>query len=48
MEEEAGAGTGDEGLRSSVTCTSEPAALGAPHEEQKLADCDVALPQLGQ
>jgi hypothetical protein len=48
-EEEGGrAEPGDEGLRSSVTCTSDPAALGTPHEEQKLADCGVGLPQVEQ
>lgn len=41
-------GTGDDGLRSSVTCTSDPEEFGAPHAAQKRAAERRLLPQLAQ
>ena len=40
-------GTGDDGLRSSVTCTSAsaPEAFGSPHDEQNRAVAGSPLPQ---
>lgn len=41
-------GSGDDGLRSSVTCTSEPAEFAAPQAGQKRAEESRLLPQLAQ
>src|SRR5215469_15388791 len=41
-------GSGDDGLRSSVTWTSYPEAFGVPQEAQKRAEERRLLPQLAQ
>jgi hypothetical protein len=47
-EDDGGSGAADDGLRSSVTCTSDAATLGEPHVVQKRAVSVRPLPQWEQ